>query len=156
MAVITNKGSRLNEDDLKTFEKEIGSNFPDDYRGFLLKYNGGEPKPYFFKVPGWQYQQSLVNQLKGIVPNSKSVDLVEDNSLMEGRLPKGFVSIGDDPGGNKILISVIGATRGKIYFFDHDNEPDVSTDKLEDYSNIFLLADSFDQFLNNLKNEDEL
>src|SRR5262245_15198184 len=123
MSVITNKGPQLKESDLKTFEKEIGSTFPDDYRNFLLTYNGGEPKPYFFKVQGWQYQQSLVNQLKGIIPNGKSVDLVEDNSIMEGRLPKGFVSIGDDPGGNKLLISTAGSTRGKIYFFDHENEP---------------------------------
>jgi len=156
MTVITDKGPQLTENDLRAFEKEMRSTFPEDYRTFLLTHNGGQPKPYFFKVPGWQYQQSLVNELKGIVSNSQSVDLREDNSIMEGRLPKGFVSIGDDPGGNKILISLDGSTRGKIYFFDHENEPDVSTDKLEDYSNIYLLADSFDQFLNSLKEEDEL
>lgn len=153
---MTKTGPKLSEDDLIKLEKQLGFVFPSPYRKFLLAYNGGQPNPEFFEVPGWRYKQSLVNELKGIIPGGEYVDLEEDIELMEGRLPRGFIPIGDDPGGNMIVISLNGPTRGKIYFFDHENEPDVSTDNLEDYTNLYLLADDFDTFLNNLKHENEL
>jgi hypothetical protein len=153
---MTKKGIALSEVDLVNFEKNIGYVLPDPYRKFILTYNGGEPSPYYFKVPQWRYQQSLVNELKGINPGGASVDITKVIDLMDGRLPKAFIPIGDDPGGNLILIGLDGATRGKIYFFDHENEPIDPMDKLEDYPNIYFLANDFDSFLNSLRHENEL
>lgn len=153
---MTKTGPKLSEDDLIKLEKQIGFVVPSPYRKFLLAYNGGKPVPEFFEVPGWRYKQSLVTELLGIIPGVKYADLEQNIKLMAGRLPRGFIPIGDDPGGNMIVISLDGPTRGKIYFFDHENEPDFSTDNLEDYSNMYLLDDDFDKFLNNLKHENEL
>lgn len=152
---ITKTGPTLNETDLADFEKKIGYNLPPDYRQFLLQYNGGKPVPDFFQVPEWQYKESFVNQLKGLIKekDEKKVDLARLNDLLDGRLPKGFVAIGSDPGGNHILLSLTNETKGNVYFFDHENEPDDATDDLEDYSNIFLIANSFTEFLNNLTHQ---
>jgi hypothetical protein len=150
-------GPPLNESDLDGFEKTIGYDLPSDYRQFLLKYNGAKPVPDFFQVPGWQYEESYVSQLKGLLKekDEKKVDLARLNDLLDGRLPKGFIAIGSDPGGNQILLSLAGETKGNVYFFDHENEPDDATDDLEDYPNIFLVANSFTEFLNNLTPDSE-
>lgn len=146
----------ITEAELVNFEEKIGHALPPAYRKFILTYNGGEPNPYYFKVPNWKYKQSLVNQLKGIDPGGSYVDLEEVNELLAGRLPDNFIAIGDDPGGNMILTGLEGASKGKIYFFDHENEPDDADGKLESYPNIYFLADDFDTFITNLKNENEL
>lgn len=152
---IKQSGKNVTEAEVVNFEKKIGHTLPDTYRKFILTYNGGKPTPYFFKVPGWQYEASLVTELKGIDPEAR-VDLEELNVLLDGRLPDHFIAIGSDPGGNMLLTGLAGASKGKIYFFDHENEPDDADGKLESYPNIYFLSDDFDSFLTNLKNEDEL
>lgn len=151
---ITKAGQALDEKTLSAFEKETGYEMPDQYREFLLKYNGGKPVPKYFKVPGYPYEQSFVRDLKHL--DGDGVDLRELNDLLKGRLPQGYLAIGTDPGGNSILLSLVSPTKGKIYFFDHENEPDEATDDLKDYPNIYLLAAGFDEFINSLKTEDEL
>ncbi|MGG1646831.1 SMI1/KNR4 family protein [Peribacillus simplex] len=59
-------------------------------------------------------------------------------------MPEDFISIANDPGGNEILIGVSGEYQGKIYFWIHDIEPE------EEMGNMFILADSFAEFFNNL------
>ena len=148
-----NTGPNLSKDDLKQFEKRIDFLLPGSYREFLLQFNGGRPNPYHFFVPNWRHQRSLVNDFNGIVPG-KYNDLEEDIGVLEDRLPKGFIPIADDPGGNRILLGLHGPTQGKIYFWDHENEPEDPTDNLEDYSNIYLLADNFADFLKSLRYKD--
>lgn len=147
-------GPKLAEKDVVQFEKDLRCPLPASYKEFLLKFNGGRPTPHHYLVPGWHYQHSLVNDFYGIVPGQYN-DLEENIELLEDRLPKGFIPIADDPGGNCILISLDGETRGRVYFWDHENEPEDATDDLIAYSNIYLLANDFDQFLNNLRGEDE-
>lgn len=149
-------GPKLTEKELTKFEKQIGFALPTAYRKFIIVYNGGNPSPNYFTIPEWHYQQSFVTEFKGIDPRSEYVDLVEAIELLEDRLPKRFIPIAGDPGGNYILLSLSGPTRGKIYFWDHENEPENYTENLADYPNIYWLADDFEDFLNNLKEEDEL
>ena len=151
---ITKQGPTINEQEVKDFEQLIGYSLPTDYRRFLLTNNGGKPNPDFFDVPGWRYKESFVTDLKGIKTGLK-VDLAKLYNLFEGRLPKGFIAVGADPGGNLILLSLDGSTQGKVYFFDHENEPDDATDDVKDYPNIYEVGKSFDQFLNNLRGERE-
>jgi hypothetical protein len=146
---MTKTGPAMNESELAGFEAKIGHSLPLKYREFLLKYNGGKPVPDFFQVPEWEYEETYVTEFKGLA-NGKSVDLAGLYDLLDGRLPKGFIAIGSDPGGNQILISLSGPTKGKIYFFDHENEPSEATDDVDDYPNIYLVANDFTEFLNNL------
>ena len=104
---ITDVGPKLSKEALAKFEEQIGFTLTPTYRKFLVTYNGGNPNPYFYRIPKWHYQQSLVNELNGIDPSGEYVvDLQETIELLENRLPKGFIPIAGDPGGNYVLISL--------------------------------------------------
>ena len=152
---VDNAGPKPTETVVSQFEKRIGFSLPVPYRSFLLKFNGGRPYPYHFAVPNWYHRKSLINDFYGIVPGEYN-DLEENIELLRGRLPKGFIPIADDPGGNCILISTEAATYGKVYLWDHENEPENASENLSDYPNIYILAINFDEFLNNLRDENEL
>jgi hypothetical protein len=151
---MTKTGKALNESDLAEFESKIGYSLPVEYREFLMLYNGGKPVPDFFRVPDWEYEETYVTELKGLA-NGKSVDLSELFDLLHDRLPKGFIAIGSDPGGNQILLSLSKDTKGQVYFFDHENEPEDAADDVKGYPNIYLVAKSFNEFLKNLYSNDE-
>src|SRR5690625_7710141 len=71
--------------------------------------------------------------------------------ILDSRLPKGFIAIGDDPGGNAILLGISGPHYDQIYFWDHENEPDLDE---PDMSNMYFLADNIWEFFNNLYEDD--
>jgi hypothetical protein len=60
-----------------------------------------------------------------------------------------------DSFGNLILIAIKNADRGKIYFWDHEMEADPNQGEVPDYSNLTLIADSFDEFINSLHDFEE-
>jgi hypothetical protein len=45
---------------------------------------------------------------------------------------------------------------GKIYFWDHEKEVDYMRSDDTDYSNRYLMADNFDEFLDGLQDESEI
>ena len=53
--------------------------------------------------------------------------------------------IARDPGGNQILLAFAGPNEGKVYFWDHEEEP-----AMPNYSNCHLIADSFREFIEGL------
>lgn len=143
------------EEDVSGCEKMIGFALPTSYRQFLITCNGGKPKKKFFSVDNWEGGKTIINDIWGIVPG-KFNDLLSNVELFAGRFPHGFISIGRDPGGNQILLSLDGTTRGNVYFWDHEDEPEEESDNLRDYPNIYFLSDDFEKFIRNLKDEDEL
>jgi hypothetical protein len=74
----------------------------------------------------------------------------------KGRIPRELLWIMDDPCGNAICVGIIGSYRGRVYFWDHEREPDSdewdgSADSAE---NITLLTNSFTEFVAGLKSDD--
>lgn len=55
----------LTESRLQDFERIIGDQLPQQYREFLLKYNGGYPRPYYFIISKEQ-GIGMVNVFYGI------------------------------------------------------------------------------------------
>ena len=53
-----------------------------------------------------------------------------------------------------IQFLVKNADRGKIYFWDHEMEADEG--ETPNYSNLTLIADSFDEFIEGLHSDDEI
>lgn len=149
-------GPPLSERELQEFEEEMGYKLPEAYRSFLLAHNGGRPEPEFFIVPDWQYRESLVNEFKSIVPDGEGFGVRQIMEMKGDIFPEGFIPIGRDPGGNMILMSLMGESRENIYFWDHENTPDDRLQNLSEYSNMYFLAGSFEEFVNSLKKEDEL
>ena len=91
----------------------------------------------------------------GIYPDEYN-DLLDHIKTYKERLPKNTFPIAYDSCGNLIVISVMGPDRGKIYFWDHEMEADIDHGEVSDYSNLTLIADSFDEFLEGLYSKEEL
>ncbi len=122
---------------------------PDAYRNFLEQYNGGIPSNRLIYFNNDE-KGTLIDIIFGFT-KEKYRDLRKTNIDMLNRIPTNTLAIADDQGGNLILLSVKGPDYGKVYFWDHELETEPA-----DYSNLTLIADSFEEFINNLKSEDEI
>ncbi len=108
-----------------------------------MTYNGGKPEPDSFLYRD-KSQGSMVDFFLGL-DVTKWDDLERDCENYKDRMPKNFIPIAYDPGGNRIVIGVSGQDTGKIYFWDHEME--ANDDEQPDMSNMHLVADSFEEFL---------
>jgi hypothetical protein len=132
-------------DEVRSFERLNGLKLPAEYVRFLLEKNGGRPERPNFKVPGWPGQASMVGDFYGLRPG-EICSLQYWFTEFRDTLPPGFLAIADDPGGNLICIATLGAEGGKIYYWDPTPDWDLS----EQTGNLFRVADTFDQFLEQL------
>src|SRR5690625_3759079 len=139
---------KLTLDDIEKFESENKISLSKNYIIFLLKWNGGKPRPgNVFKIDG--YGESVLNVFNGI--GDMYDNLTDIIDIYEYRLPKGFIPIGDDPEGNAILLGTLEPHDDHIYFWVQENESDL--DEL-DMMNMYLLANNIWAFLDHLY-EDE-
>jgi hypothetical protein len=122
------------------FEKDWGFKFPASYRDFLLKHNGGRPEPDSFSFMERPGAGSTIQYFFGFTTNY--MNLLTMEKRRGERILKRLFPIANDCGGNLIFISVMNPDRGKIYFWDHNQETDPPDD-----SNLTLIADSFEEFL---------
>jgi hypothetical protein len=135
-----------NEDDIRSLEQKVGYSLPDDYRQFLLQYNGGVPKPECFEfITSSGEEDSLVRVFYSLNGNDPYYDLLSTVFETEGDIPESCLPIGEDPFGNLILLELSGNYRGQVYFWDHESE---RGDDLR--ANIFLIANSFTEFTQKL------
>lgn len=143
-------------DEINDLEKYVGLTFPDQYKKHLLKYNGGRCSPNIFSF----YQNGRKNEsdvdwflaiYDGKYDNLK--EHIKTMKLEEKRMPSFMLPIAHDSGGNLICISCDTEDEGYIYFWDHENEVDYNTSDDSDYSNLFFVAKSFNEFINGLKKD---
>ena len=140
--------NNLSQKNIEDFETSNSIELTDHYKRFLLKWNGGTPYVGVFMITE-EEGPSVMNYFYSIGdPDNDLADSLDSYNL---RLPKGFIAIGDDPGGNGILLGISGPHYDQIYFWDHENEPDLDE---PDMSNMYFLADNIWKFLDNLY-EDE-
>lgn len=141
---VSHGGPPLGEVDIEGVEREMGVRLPDDYRSFLLRFNGGQPTPDAFLFRGGS-DGSLVNIFFGVNHPDPRHDLVRvwrDNRRV---LPPDLLPIGYDAGGSLLLVGVSGERRGRVYFEFHelageDDDP-MNEESMGD------IADSFTDFI---------
>jgi hypothetical protein len=143
----------FNEKVLEALEQVWGFKLPSSYRTFILKYNGGVPINDTFYFKNDLSRGALIQIFLGVTPE-KNANLLKHLQTYQGRIPNAMFPIAYDPGGNLILLAVKGPDRGKIFFWDHENEVDSDLDEVPRYSNLTLIADSFNEFLSILKSEE--
>lgn len=144
----------LREQDLAAVERQLGIRFPEDYRAFMLRYNGGRPEPDGFDIAwaegqpaGEDWKTSCFGWLYSVWDRDE-VNLLESNQVaFAGRIPRDTVAIGDDAGGNPILLALAGPYQGKVLFWCMDYE--ARDGETPGYGNVGVIADSFDDFLAN-------
>jgi len=143
----------VGEADIRELEADLGVAFPDDYVGFLMKYNCAymqHPVLFDVRTPGLCVSGGMLQTTLGIVkerPYSESTCNIRHNfKLLEGRIPDGLVAIAD-AGPDPVCIALKAEEFGRIYLWD-------STDDGADF-NTYVIADSFTEFLGLLYPGDE-
>lgn len=141
---------KLTEKEVVEFEEYLGFELPQDYREFLKEYNGGIPddNKNCFYIKDLE-EETMLDVLYGI-NIEKSFDLKEWNDEYRCDLLTKMLIIGSDPGGMMIIISNNKEDIG-IYLWDHAHEYEQSTEE----SNSYKIADSFQEFIDNLKEYEE-
>jgi hypothetical protein len=107
------------EGQVRALEQRIQVAFPDDYRDFLLEYNGGYfTEPEITPVSEGCPQEALTF-MHGFNASRNEAELgrPSDLSLFDDNSPPKIVPIGDTPLGSLILLDTApGEERGTIYF----------------------------------------
>ncbi len=150
IAQVKDKSPPAPVDKLAQFEADIGHAFPEDYRSFLANCNGGYVGGRYWyrgRNPEGQEVEAGVHHIGGFRSES-CFSLPGHWRTYSGRIPGSLIWIHDDPFGNAICLGVVGEHRGRVYFWDHENEPDEDWDgSVESAGNLTLIANSFTEYV---------
>jgi hypothetical protein len=132
---------------LEELQARVGAELPGDYKDFLRHHNGGylQPNSYADGDVGASVRQlysagsTPVEQLDNV---AEVADMYSPEGDADDELRPGFLPVGEDDGGNLILLVVGGEDRGAVYFWEHEIQPSD-----EAYTR---LAGSFVEFLDRL------
>lgn len=149
-----NRYGPLTEERLSQLEAKLNCRLPDDYRSFLLRYNGGRPNlsrftlemddeeqesivEWFFAVHDQEYDDPEDWEPdSGVMPPFFGQPLEEAWEEFESEQPdSGVLPIARDPCGNLIGIGYAGERVGAVWWYDHETESFVR------------LAGSFSEFM---------
>ncbi len=61
-----NEYGSLKPEHLVLFEKKINARLPEDFRDYLLKYNGGKPVPNYYNLPSDKGEASHLHHFYGL------------------------------------------------------------------------------------------
>jgi cell wall assembly regulator SMI1 len=137
-----------NDAELDAVETRLGLKFPNEYRSFLKKWNGGRPVPKVFSfTERGHVTESPIAWFFAVYDGQYENFEREYRTykVIAKRLPENLIPIARDSFGNLICISSGGAENGSIVFWDHEREG-----KQADYENCSLIAGSLDDFLQGL------
>lgn len=139
--------------EIAQFEAKQAINLPNDFRVFLLKTNGGKPKPHIFEY--FRSNRSVHSSIRHFFSLDAASRYSFDKYLKtyKNRVPENLLPIATDYGSNLVCIAIKGENYGRVYFWDHDFEV---IDENPDYSNVYLISGSFLSFISNLKDSNEI
>lgn len=100
-------------DEISRIETQYNFTFPEQYKDFLLCYNGGYTPKTKFKAKG------ISSDIKGFY-GVGAVDLSVDSEMISLWIPQKLFPIACDSFGNYILLCVSGPKYGNIFFSDHE------------------------------------
>jgi cell wall assembly regulator SMI1 len=153
MVTFSNTEKSITSIDIDEIETYIGLKFPEEYRKHLLKFNGGQctPNVFHFLEKG-KPSSSCIDWFLAIYEgeNDNLKDYIDILKKDEKRMPTHIVPIAHDPGGNQICLSCGIQDYGYVYFWDHENEVDYTISGDDNYSNLYLIAKNFNEFLEGL------
>ena len=159
MAEFTETKGKLEAFQIKEMESFAGLTFPEQYKEHLLNFNGGRCKPdVFWFVENGNKTASAIGWFFAIYDGKYNNlrDCIEIYKRSVKRMPSYVLPFASDVVGNAICISCGKDDFGKIYFWDHEREVDYKTSDDSDYSNLYFIANSFNEFLENLTSGEDV
>lgn len=140
---LTKSGPVLDPENVADFETQHRLTLPIEYRNFLLKTNGGRPKPSVFQIPG--QGDDRVRYFFGLGMPDAYMDLAVWIDRTSDRLPPEMLAIASDAFGNLVVLQLAGSEAGRVLFWDHEAEDDEA---------LTQLALTFVDFLSQLREEE--
>lgn len=137
---------QLTEGDILAAEKKLQRKIPIEYRNFLLQYNSGYPEPRNFRRPPEGEIMDSVGCFYGL-KTSYGINLEWILEEYKDRMPAEMFPIAQ-VGGCQICLCTEGLNKGKVYFWDSEEEPEPLQ---PNYDNLYYLADSLTDFFASLK-----
>lgn len=146
------RGPVVDEARVATFERDLGSKLPDDYRAFILAVNGGSPSDQNAEFTG--ARTIIVHALNAIDAPDDAWKLVPKPEFAADFPSPDMLEIGYDPFGDRILLVVRGARRGEVWYqLLSDPRPEGSNPRVlwHDRRDMKRLAGSFTEFIGGLR-----
>ena len=105
--------------EIELFEQKYNFIFPEVYRNFLLKYNGGETPKSKFKI------KKISSDIRafygfGYADEHYHFDKIQKNNYFNEWMQEGVMPIAANVFGDYVMIGINNSNKGKIYFFYHD------------------------------------
>ena len=146
----------ININDIKKLELFVAAKLPRDYVDFLMMYNGGHPIRSSYDTLEPIRQQLYEAEISKFYALCKEEDLsIIYNfslSMQNHDIPPDLLPIGYGSGGDEICLCIRGPNYGKVYFWDvHDQS---QGGEEPSYKNVYLIANSFTEFINKLYQEE--
>ncbi len=140
---IHNVGPQISLSDVAAVEAIIGADFPDSYRQFLLRTNGGTPSPDTIDVPGLVGSPTDVQVFFGVGRPIISDNVVWNYELVKERCIRCLaVPVACDSGGNLFCLSLErGRALPSVFYWDLAR-PDCA---------VLDVATNFEEFVDRLR-----
>jgi hypothetical protein len=136
----------VSDSQIDRFENDHGISLPLAYRRFLRSTNGGQPHSYTSFVIPEVGEEVLLGVLYGICDGQYGVSLGAMLAEFKDSLPEEYIPIGEDPGGNQLLLTLSGDHKDGIFYWDRVG----FLARRADHS-IFRVAANIDEFLDSLQ-----
>lgn len=135
---------------ISSWEHAKGLRLPDDYRGFMTRYNGGRPYPNMFRHTALD-TQGFENPSEHVLDPLYGWDhVVTWSNELGNRLPPESLAIGVDPGLLEIVLSLRMRDYGAIYSWVRN----WGVWESEENSYLCLQAPSFAAFIASLSDDE--
>jgi len=124
--LVSRNAKSANNEDLQRFEAELGFELPEDYREFLLAFNGGRVfLDHDINLLQPPYDGLLVNYFLPLSAPSPFMGIIEVRDLqVRFRLClRQALQIADDMGTGFYYLILAGEKRGAVYFIWKDGMP---------------------------------
>jgi hypothetical protein len=131
---------------LEEFERSQGVVFPEAYRAFLLRWNGGVPQPNAYYIRGFAGNpEGFLQVFYGIGYPIEACSLEWAFQMLRDEMPDNLLPIAGTCGPDRVCLCWYGDRAGQVYYWDGCNKPDPP-----DFSNIYFIAESFRALLDSL------
>ncbi len=142
MIQMTEQGPPINELQVAQISKTLGAALTQDYKGFLLKHNGGRPEPDVVDIKGLSGSPTDVKIFFGVGRKYESSELFWQLDFIKECCPEQHVlPIASDSFGSLFCLKVIDGVASSVVFCD------LSTQS----RNFYDVAPTFTEFLNKLR-----
>jgi hypothetical protein len=148
-------GPVISESDVRCFEQKLGCRLPEDYREFLLAFNGGRPslEQVAFSIGKGDTILHSFDSLH----DPEGDDIEETRERLSSQIPPELLVIGYDGLGSSICLVIHGDKRGEVWFYDtlDPHEPKRRLAWYDRKRDFKKLANSFTAFIQMLRPYDE-